>query len=87
MFIGNEKFEGTGIAFQASLQLLDFAFERLQLKTVYAKVHDKNQRAIHYNLALGFEKDGSESDDFLRLQLNKKNYIIARKSLSALLAL
>ena len=87
LFIGNKHFEGTGIAFPASIQLLDLAFEELPLRVVFAKVHKLNKRALDYNLALGFFKDGMESKDFIRLKLTKNQYVSKRKELIKLLSL
>lgn len=87
LFIGNESFEGTGIAFKASIALLEYAFEELKLEQVFAKVHQNNTAAIAYNSNLGFEFDGTESDLFLRLKLTPDSYYEYRKKLMNLLSL
>ncbi len=87
LFIGEEKFAGTGAAFAASLSLLDFAFEELKLHSVFAKVHRQNHIAIQYNAALGFREDGMENKDFLRLKVEQETYHIKRKQLAPLLSL
>ena len=87
LFIGSENFEGTGIAFQASILILDFAFNELELVDVFAKVHCLNSAAIDYNKTLGFCADGEETPGFLRLKLEKQNYLDKRALLETLLAL
>ena len=87
LFIGNEAYEGTGITFQASILLLDFAFNTLELLEVYAKVHRFNKPALAYNEALGFQPDGEESRDFLRMKLRKQEYNSSRQVLISLLSL
>lgn len=87
LFIGNEEFEGTGIAFKASIALLEFAFEELKLKTVFAKVHKENSVAIVYNKNLGFEDDGKESESFHRLKINSISFYEKRSYLLNLLSL
>jgi UDP-4-amino-4,6-dideoxy-N-acetyl-beta-L-altrosamine N-acetyltransferase len=87
LFIGNEKFEGTGIAFKASLALLEFAFEELKLETIFAKVHVENAVAIAYNRNLGFEFDGLESGSFQRLKVDSISFEAKRSFLLRLLSL
>ena len=87
LFIGNEEFEGTGIAFKASVALLEYAFEELKLEMVYAKVHEDNTVAIAYNKNLGFEDDGEESGPFLRLKIHSIAFYTRRTYLLNLLAL
>jgi UDP-4-amino-4,6-dideoxy-N-acetyl-beta-L-altrosamine N-acetyltransferase len=87
LFIGNEEFEGTGIAFKASLALLEYAFEELKLKTVFAKVHNENFVAIAYNKNLGFEDDGEESESFQRLKIDSISFYAKRSYFLNLLAL
>lgn len=55
LFIGEDTYTGTGASISASLLLLSFAFEELNLEFVYAKVKRNNKPAIDYNIGLGFE--------------------------------
>ncbi|MDB4061268.1 GNAT family N-acetyltransferase [Vicingaceae bacterium] len=87
LFIGDEEFEGTGIAFKASVALLEYAFEELKLDKVFAKVHKDNAVAIDYNKNLGFEYDGAESGPFQRLKINSTAFIAKRSYLLNLLTL
>lgn len=87
LFIGNEEFEGTGIAFKASLALLEYAFEELKLETIFAKVHKENIVAIAYNKNLGFEYDGAELGPFQRLKIDVPSFNSKRSFLLNLLSL
>lgn len=87
LFIGNEEFEGTGIAFRASVSLLEYAFEELKLESVFAKVHKDNAVAINYNKNLGFKEDGFESGYFLKFKIDHISFSAKRPYLLSLLAL
>lgn len=54
LFIAKKNYTGTGVALGASLLLLTFAFNVLNLRKVYAKVKLTNAEAITYNIGLGF---------------------------------
>jgi RimJ/RimL family protein N-acetyltransferase len=64
LFIGEEKYRGTGIALAASILILSFAFETLDLTKVYAKVNKDNMAVIEYNLFLGFDFETKMNDKF-----------------------
>tara|TARA_R110000868_G_scaffold45840_2_gene151801 strand:+ start:90 stop:611 length:522 start_codon:yes stop_codon:yes gene_type:complete len=87
LFIGDEEFEGTGIAFKASVALLEYAFEELKLEEIFAKVHKENAVAIDYNKNLGFNYDGEESESFKRLKVDSSNFYAKREYLVELLSL
>lgn len=63
LFIYDESYWGTQIPVIASLCLLEFAFEQLGLKTIYAKVQKKNTAAKNYNRSLGFKDVTEELQD------------------------
>lgn len=69
LFIYNEHYWGTHLPIQASLSLLNFAFNFQKLENVIAKVLPNNKAAIRYNESLGFVFKGEEY-----MILNKKNY-------------
>jgi RimJ/RimL family protein N-acetyltransferase len=85
IFIAEHQFQGTGVAFTASILLLDFAFETLKLRSVFAKVKDDNFVAQDYNKLLGFERIKVLNESFSNWQLKKENYTIQRKVLKKLL--
>ncbi len=87
LFIGEERFQGTGVALSASLLLLEIGFEHLNLNTIYAKVSEQNRIAMDYNLAIGFNLDGQESKSFLRLKMHSATYHSNKSRLSSLLTL
>ena len=49
---------GTGIALEATMQLLDVAFRELGLKKVYLNVLADNKRAVRFYEKAGFVKEG-----------------------------
>jgi UDP-4-amino-4,6-dideoxy-N-acetyl-beta-L-altrosamine N-acetyltransferase len=69
LFIYDESCWGTHIPVQASLALLQFAFEEKGLTEVCARVKSDNHAAIRYNTFLGFEK--KEENLYV---LNAENY-------------
>ncbi len=74
LFIGENNFQGTGISFGASLNLLDFAFDYLNLNTVFAKVNNANKNAILYNSFIGFTEDSPVNIDFTMWKLTPEMY-------------
>lgn len=87
LFIGEVSYSGTGIALEASLLLLHFAFEELGLKKVYAKIKKGNQQAENYNEFLGFIREGEYSPGFGKWKLTEKNFRIKEPKLMKLLQL
>ncbi|MEO0038058.1 MAG: hypothetical protein RIQ59_1269 [Bacteroidota bacterium] len=81
LFIGNKNFTGTGITIGASLNLLDFAFEKLQLKEVFAKINNANNNAIKYNSFLGFSSSHSLNKEFTLWKLTKESYQYSKPKL------
>lgn len=56
IFIGDKSYLGKGVAKAASLQILAYAFDELNLQRVALKVNENNIPAIHLYLSLGFEE-------------------------------
>lgn len=81
LFVGNEKFHGTGSAITASLYILDLAFGELGLETLFAKVKSSNQQAIQYNSFLGFQRIKKASELFEVYALNKEQFVKNRPRL------
>ncbi len=79
IFIGKKNFSGTGITLGASLLLMDFAFNSIQLQRVFAKINVGNKVAEQYNQLLGFELFKSLSASFNFWVLEKEKYL-QRKS-------
>ena len=55
IFIGDKKYWGKGIAKQASLLILEYAFNVLKLDEVYLRVRKENTSAYNLYLRLGFK--------------------------------
>ncbi len=53
-----KKFQGQGIAFQAARLLIEYGFEVLKLKRIYAYVQKENVASINLLEKLGFEREG-----------------------------
>ena len=75
LFIGENRFQGTGIAFGASLNLLDFVFDTLKLNEVFAKVNNANKNAVLYNTFIGFREEKPLNTDFTMWKLTHETYI------------
>lgn len=54
IFIGDINYLNSFIPVTAAICLLDFAFDILQLKLIKAKIKADNQKAISFNLQLGY---------------------------------
>ena len=50
--------QGKGIAFEATQNLLDYAFQKLELNRVYLNDLPENRRAIHLYEKCGFQYEG-----------------------------
>lgn len=85
MFIAENKYKGTGVAFNASILLLDFAFEKLDLEIIYAKVKNDNKVAQQYNQLLGFKLMDKTSDYFSNWELQKNDYLVQRDKIKNIL--
>lgn len=55
LFIGEKDYWGKGIGFQATLQMLDIAFNDLHLKSVFLTVHPDNIIAMRCYSRAGFK--------------------------------
>jgi UDP-4-amino-4,6-dideoxy-N-acetyl-beta-L-altrosamine N-acetyltransferase len=81
LFIGESNYAGTGITIGASLNLLDFAFENLNLIEVIAKINNENINAVKYNSFLGFTLSHPLNSDFSLWKLTKEAYEISKPKL------
>ena len=60
--VTRKKAHGTGLAFQATKEIIQYAFEELGLHRVYLNVLDINERANHFYKKCGFEYEGAFKD-------------------------
>lgn len=86
IFIANQKYINSDVAFRMALCLNDFAFEKLDLKYINARILSDNPRAIKYNKALGYElqpnQDGVYNQHYI---LTKEAYFKKRELIKSLL--
>lgn len=84
IFIGEEKYLGKGIALNASKQILNFAFNELNLEIVFLRVLKRNTKAIKSYHNIGFielkNKDFIEINESIEevifMEIKKENYLI-----------
>lgn len=81
LFVGNEKYIGTGVAFYASIELLDLAFFEMKLQKLFAKVNKDNIDAIRYNTSLGFSEEKKLNESFIQLAITQDTYVLKREKL------
>lgn len=72
--IGNNNFEGKGIARQAITLVLDFLFKQFDMHMVYLNVLESNSRAIRFFEKMGFNKKG-KIEDIMYLDNKYQSYI------------
>ena len=54
--------QGTGIAYEATMDILEYAFEKLGLHRVYLNVLEENVRANKFYKKCGFRYEGTFQD-------------------------
>lgn len=69
IFIGNKDYWGKGAAKQASLLILKYAFDGLQLKSVSLRVRKDNISAFNLYKNLGFQ-EVEDKDGWTTMQVN-----------------
>ena len=75
--LGEEEYKGKGIAYKASLLLLKYAFEELNLNKVYLYTETENIPAQGLFSKLGFEKEGTLREDIIINNQKRDRYIYA----------
>jgi len=70
LLIGETEFKGQGFAKEASKLALDYGFNNLGLKSVYARVFEDNKPAVRLYLSLGFKVIEKEMNKGKRVILN-----------------
>lgn len=84
IFIGEASYIGTGISLKVSLLIFRFAFESLALKTLHAKINNKNEAVIAYNRFLGF-KQTQAGVDFSIWSLTSEDFEHSKNQIKRLL--
>lgn len=85
LFVGEEPFAGTGVALGASLLILEYAFDRLGMQRIHAKVKSGNEPAEKYNTMLGFKKEEEYNTGFNKWILSKDEFERVKPQLLRLL--
>jgi len=85
LFIGEKKYRGTGLALAASVLILSFAFETLDLDKVFAKVNNENKEVIEYNQLLGFAYEAKMNDKFDLYVISSNEFSVKKTYLTNLL--
>lgn len=73
IFLGEKNIWGKGIAKQASLLILKYAFESLHLSLVELHVRIKNERAIELYKRVGFTEI-SRSEEWVHMIISKDSF-------------
>ncbi|BDX07790.1 GNAT family N-acetyltransferase [Planctobacterium marinum] len=83
IYIGDERYHSNILAFAPSLLLLDYCFDDLGVKQLFAKVKINNQAALNYNHKLGYrevDKDG----EYVFITLDYERYLASTVTLKKL---
>lgn len=81
IFIGDKEYLNTNTSILATITINDFAFNVLQLRKLKAKIKNDNQKAISFNLALGYlrnleNKNNSNFSYYVLLQSDYNNNLL-----------
>lgn len=80
IFIGDTKQLNSLVSIPATIALMEFAFERLKLDKLIAKVAVDNEKAILFNEALGYRPGKLKSTDgFVYYETNQTDFTAATK--------
>lgn len=82
IFIGEPEFLNTPVPVAATLVIMEFAFETLELHTLKAKIGDANDLAIRFNRSIGYSRDEGPGDDgFHYYSVSKEAFVTATEQL------
>ena len=73
IFIGEKSYWGKGVAQKASIEIMRYGFEHLNLKKITLEVHQQNNTAIRLYEKLGFTRLG-ENSNFITMEIVKDKY-------------
>ena len=71
IFIGDKSYWGKGVAKKASIEIIRYGFENLNLKKIVLEVRQQNKNAIRLYEKLGFTKLG-ENSNFITMEIVKE---------------
>ena len=75
--LGEKQYRGKGIAYQASMEILKYAFHELELNKIYLYTETENINAQKLFDKLGFIKEGLLKQDLIMNNQKKDRYIYA----------
>lgn len=75
--LGEKEYKGKGIAYKASIELLKYAFENLDLNKIYLYTEVDNIIAQGLFNKIGFVKEGILKEDLIINEKKKDRYIYA----------
>ena len=84
IFIYEDSLLNSDIPFRVIFALNDFCFGNLQLEKMIAHIMDDNQRAIDFNLVLGYKKAADSKGPKSTYLLNKTDYLKCRERFARL---
>ncbi|MCU7834951.1 MAG: GNAT family N-acetyltransferase [gamma proteobacterium symbiont of Taylorina sp.] len=84
LYIGEQKYCGTILAFCLALALLDYVFLQLKVQHMKADVLTHNTAAIRFNEQLGYVYI-DKSDDLIKMKLSIKDYLNAKNKLTKII--
>lgn len=64
--IGEKEYWNKGYGSDAKMQLLNYAFNTLNLRKICSSVYAFNERSIHYNVNCGYQIEGTRKEQFFR---------------------
>ena len=73
IFIGEKSYWGKGVAKKASIVIIRFGFEHLNLQKIVLEVRPQNNTAIRLYEKLGFTMIG-ENSNFIKMEIEKEKY-------------
>ena len=73
IFIGDKSYWGKGVAKKASIEIMRYGFEHLNLKKIVLEVRPQNNPAVRLYEKLGFTMKG-EKTNFIIMEIVKEKY-------------
>jgi diamine N-acetyltransferase len=64
--IGEERFRNQGFGFDAKMQLLNYAFNTLDLRRISSGAFEFNERSLRYNLKCGYQIEGRARKQYFK---------------------
>ena len=75
LYIFDDRYRGSFLAFCPAITLNDYCFEVLGCQYLVARVLPNNEAALRYNASLGYEKT-NDNDGLITMQLTPQQYAV-----------